>query len=199
MKISIESGPILKSAELVGVFADDIITARQLALKAVGVKIEGKLRSYPSGMERLNPFSQAIYRAKNWISGKGKIQILHGSKKAFGGGYGLPFRNPVNAISYRVHPEGSVQIGFFRGDRGPRDEALSRLIAMHAEAATIGVTAAMRRFFLAIGLPLRKTTTALHRPARPWLEPVFEQNASAIPEWFAKEFFAQLKKSKGIA
>lgn len=76
----------------------------------------------------------------------------------------------------RALERSAIDVGFFE-DQGFHQGAsipLPALAAIHEFGATIPVTEKMRNYLASLGLPLRKETTELHIPARPFLGPAFD-------------------------
>lgn len=69
-----------------------------------------------------------------------------------------------------------IDVGFFEDQEFHPGASipLPALAAIHEFGATIPVTEKMRNYLAARGLPLRKETTELHIPARPFLGPAFD-------------------------
>jgi len=59
--------------------------------------------------------------------------------------------------------------------KGSKGQDLNVVGAVHENGATVPVTDAVRAFFAAQGFPLRKDTTHITVPPRPWFEPAFEE------------------------
>lgn len=86
---------------------------------------------------------------------------------------------------------GRVLIGFFGrpGDTSP-DSRLEELVDKNARGFTTTITARMRRFLFAIGVPVR--AGQLRTPPRPWFSRVFANLERKIPYHFETKFLTRL-------
>jgi hypothetical protein len=83
---------------------------------------------------------------------------------------------------YRSYPEREVmRIGFLTRN-------LQRIAERLASGFSIPVTKRSRKFFFAIGLPLRKETTAFVVPARPLIEPVYNREKDKLVIGYRRVF-----------
>jgi hypothetical protein len=212
VRFRLDPKPLLEGAEEYGGQAKNLPRAIRSALGSVGWLVKNKLYAATGKMPPLNPHSAvltlAMARAASgkgggWVykfTGRGKnrkrvkyfTRVGSASRGTGGATDTPPFRRARNAIRYRVREDGAVQIGFLRGGR--LIWGLSRSIAEQAEPLAETITPKMRRFFFAAGLPLKDATRTLFRPARPWLEPVLEQNGQLIRATFATKFFEALAR-----
>jgi hypothetical protein len=192
-----------QALELPGVFAQ----AKVSALKSLGYHVReemwraGTLGTSDLGWPHLNPrtgvFSShrgAIKRGnvKNWRSvWRGKKGSKRRGREYWSespGGKMSTRENPmgrlVNAIRYQMEGD-RVTIGFVK-----QSSHLRRLAFQLAAGFSTRVTPKMRRFFWAMGFPLKKSTTVLKTPARKWAEPVAEKNRKQFTQVFREKFWA---------
>lgn len=208
----IDPAPLLAGAEEWGDRSRHLARAVASALKSVGWLVKNRLYAETERLAPLNPHSAVLTlamaraatgRGGGWVYkyvGRGKkrrrvkyFTRVGSSKRGTGGGTDTPpFRRVRNSLRYRLREDNAVQIGFLRG--GSLIWGLSQSIAEQADAANQPVTAAMRRFFFAAGLPLRKGTTSTHRPARPWFEQTLNRCAGEIRVAFATKFFDAMER-----
>lgn len=79
-------------------------------------------------------------------------------------------------IRYAYDPETQLlTVGFVNQPR-----KVLRWVHAQAEGYSVKVTPRMRKYFFAIGFPLKKTTTTLRVPPRPLVEPIFRAEKDQI-------------------
>lgn len=179
--------------ELPGLFA----RARASALKSLGYHIQQDLkmeakRAVNGGYLRwdpLNPHTGILARTKDRFGRKRGL----GYKRTRRNGQVIsrtstrrePFSRLSNAIRYKVDAEEDfVEIGFLN----PKPHFFVWL-KKHARGYTVPVTPRMRKKFFALGFPLKKETTQLQVPARPWVSPVEAAWSSKVLPFFEKKFW----------
>jgi hypothetical protein len=170
--------------------------ASQSALKSCGwymqqaLKDEGR-RGSSSRWGRLNPHTKILHQTHSgkyikttrWKTGKRKGQVRPKTSRA-----GKPLSRMVNAPRYVVTGN-EVEIGFVGNAR-----SAAGMISSMAVPAGIRVTPKMRRFFFAIGFPLKKETTWLYRRARPWVRPRYEKEKAGIGKRYEDKFIGALER-----
>jgi len=183
--------------ELPGLFA----RARASALKSIGWELQQELRRAGQlgvqqlGWSPLNPHTGILSRGSKgamqgrWMKmtrgrGRKKERIEHRESG------GNPMGRLVNAVRYEVDTdENLVMIGFLRNEGN-----LFRLARLQAEGFETRITPRMRKFFFALGAPLKKETTVLKTPARPWVSQVYARERARIPGRFEEKFWAAMQR-----
>ena len=103
-----------------------------------------------------------------------------------------PFSRMVNMVQYQVdHEDGIVEIGF--RNLQPR---YHHLLKIHDVGYEVQITPRMRKFLYAWGFPVKKETTKLKTPPRPWVKPIkriWEQKAA---RWFEAKFWDSYDRYK---
>jgi len=147
---------------------------------------------------RLNPHTPILkkYRPKqgkkefvapHYKQGKRKGQVIPKTSRSL-----KPFARIVNAPRYKVYgstlEDAIAEIGFVGSARG-----LAGMISSHAVPAGIPVTERSRRYFFAVGFPLKKETKWLYRRKRPWIQPAFKLVEPHIVPRFEEKFISALK------
>ncbi|SDU38336.1 hypothetical protein [Desulfobacula phenolica] len=104
-----------------------------------------------------------------------------------------PLLRLAGAVRYKYDPDMQmVNIGFIRS--GNISGSILRLARMHARGSKTPVTPDMRKMLFALGFPIKKTTTVLKTPARPVIEPVFEQEKDNIMGNIERKFIAAINR-----
>jgi len=67
-------------------------------------------------------------------------------------------------------------------------------MSSHAVGFKTKVTPQMRKYFFAIGFPLKKETMWVSAPARPWIQPAFEEIKPEIGPMFERKFISALER-----
>jgi len=88
-----------------------------------------------------------------------------------------------------------VKMGWF--DNGNSKTARLETIAEEGKQYPAPMTAKMRKFLWASGVPVSKNKTAIGTPARPTVEPTFNAEKNNLVEHFSNKFFEYLMKGKG--
>jgi hypothetical protein len=79
-----------------------------------------------------------------------------------------------NMVRYEYNPDNkTATVGYL-------DKRVADRMNLHAEGYSVHITSRMRRMLFAAGMPLQKGTSELKVPARPIVEPVFEQEKDRI-------------------
>lgn len=107
---------------------------------------------------------------------------------------GLPIAEPFarlkGGLRYKLNTEESLlSVGFVNPSTG-----LAKMLKMNAGGFSTPISARMRRFFFALGFPLKKSTTKVSSPARPLIEPVFAAESGNIAANLETKFFAALNR-----
>lgn len=163
------------------------------ALKSEGYRLSGvmKTRMYGGpvvfGWPAKNPHTPILNRGKKgWVKNfKMQWQGQKGSKtrkREYRSWWGTTVGNPLirlaGLIRYKYDSETkSVHVGFVTASN-----KIANLIKMHAKGFETPVTKKMRKYAFAMGMPLKKSTTRLKSPARPFIDPVYEMEKEAIPK-----------------
>ncbi len=99
-----------------------------------------------------------------------------------------PFARMVSMPMFRVNKERmEVAIGFLESRKWPESKVWA-ILRRHTASETIRVSPRMRRMFFALGLPLKRETTTLVRPPRPWVYPVRRKRESEFLGIFKARF-----------
>jgi hypothetical protein len=72
--------------------------------------------------------------------------------------------------------------GLYPGVKGKRGQDLEMVGAVHEDGAIVPVTAGIRRWFAAMGFPLRADTKFITVPSRKWFEPAVAELEAFAPE-----------------
>ena len=100
----------------------------------------------------------------------------------------------VGAVRYRKSTDGMrVRVGFLRSINA----RATQLARQQAQGFTTRVTPRMRRMAFAMGFPLRKGTSVLRTPPRPWIGPVFRHERRALPRRFEQRYEKALARYRG--
>ncbi len=99
-----------------------------------------------------------------------------------------PMSRMVNAPRYTVAGNTSESGFVAQADR------FAGTISSMAVPAAIKVTPKMRRYFFAVGFPLKKETKWLYRRARRWVQPRYEQEKNRIGKRYEEKFIGALER-----
>lgn len=180
------------------------------ALKSVGYNLQQDIQDYGRRGSRVlwgrnNPHTPIIRAAKGsakrqpkqiqtkrYKTGQRKGQVLPKRSRSTN-----PMSRLVNAPRYNVISEFAnggldeqiVEIGFVGSASNLRG-----LVSSMAVPAAWRVTPKMRRFFWAIGFPIKESTQWLYRRKRPWVQPVFRQQEHKTDELFERKFISALER-----
>ena len=140
---------------------------------------QGMANNAPGG-EQADPLSDIhVYRLFDDVRGRHKVYAI-GSRRRLGARNlrmaGSIYGRLIRAVGYRHDPgRQMVQVGW-----------LSSAAAARAAELQAGgrqpITARMRRFAFAAGVPLGRDKTHIDLPARPVIDPTFEAVRGEIPE-----------------
>ncbi len=184
--------------------------ARSSALRSLGYHLRQELivqgqRATKGGYLNwpvLNPHTGVLNRARRskfplewkrtrWKGGDRKgliIQRFSAQKE--------PLARMRSAIEYIVDEEDLfVEVGFLEpknSSRSVRD--YHKWVRAQAQGYSIQVTPRMRKKFFALGFPLRKETTQLKVPARPWVSRVEEVWRPKIHAHFETKFWNAINR-----
>ena len=172
------------------------------------IKTVGSFASHKAGTyvnwAPLSPYTGVLSRADAIRNKPGKRQAA-GRKKGGAGFYkrrtstrSEPLAKLVNMASFDVNKsKREVTTGFIKSTKWGT-KGLQEIIKLHAEGGKSAlvwgkrkptdVTRRMQKKFFALGLPLKKSTTVLKIPARPWIEPIYKRNKHKFPSIFKKGF-----------
>lgn len=188
-----------------GNFVKDLVNARDYALNSTAkylreeIKTQGRLGATGGYLNwpKLNPFTGRISgirgrggKAKllKATRGRGKSKYRYAQRMS-GGGYApvatgtstLPMQRLMGAVRSRIYRDsGKVQVGFLRTNIWPL------VIKMH-KGFEATVTKRSSRMLFGIGVPFRPGMN-LKVPPRPWIEKVYQKEASYIPRHFEQKF-----------
>jgi len=178
--------------------------ARNSALRSLGYEVKAELQTQARLATKggyldwapLHPRTPIIARARrssgglSWARTRWRGGARAGQVVQRKGTRTEVFSRLVGGIRYQVDDEdGLVTIGFV--NPGARVE---RWLRMHAQGYETRVTPRKRRFLFAIGFPLKKETTVLRAPARPWVSKVYEHMRSQIHPRFEGQFWKALNR-----
>ncbi len=91
----------------------------------------------------------------------------------------------INSLTIEVSEDASFGVGIPVGARNRYGIDINLIAAGMEKGYTINVTDRLRNYFAAQGRPLKKSTTHLDVPARPFLEPVLKQCEDQIVKIYA--------------
>lgn len=151
---------------------------------------------------RLSAGSRRAITSKKIVSktSKGKTKVRYHSdsgrdvsqhirrKFRYTGRVGSRNRALVRSIGYELNDH-EVKIGWLSKSGAKWGEIVQ-------EGRTIPVTQRMRRYYAAIGLPLKRSTRTITMPAAPFVEPYFRSNRSAMIDGFRARFYHNIKKHR---
>jgi len=197
--------------ELPGIFA----RARASGLKSVGYEVQQDLKR--AGREitpKLNPhtgvmsvthdtakrFGRSVswgrrrkpkmWGERGWIGHTSRSKGKDGGVKQKLSTRLNPFARFVNMVRYSVDTEDNlVEIGILK----PKP-IYYVWFRKNTEGFSTPVTPRMRKFFFAIGFPLKKETTSLEAPSRPWINKVREKWDREATPHFEKQFWAAYRR-----
>ncbi len=194
--------------ELPGIFA----RARASALKSLGWAVQQDLKREGRSLEpKLNPHTGVLAgthdtakrRGSNVRWGKRRIKGTStwqtGTSRSRGRNGGVaqkrssrlnPFSRFVNMIRYSVDAEDNlVEIGVLK----PKP-IYHIWFRKNMAGFDTPVTPRMRRFLFASGFPIRKETTSLQTPARPWIGKVKDDWHGKAAPYFEQKFWAAMSR-----
>lgn len=178
------------------------------ALKSEGYRLKGLIQNairrggVDGEWDKLNPHTGVLARAKKgwvkntksvWKGQKGSKRRVNQYKEVMLSTRTAPLSKLAGAVRYKYDDDMQmVDIGFIQS-AGVSDSML-RLARMHAEGYKTPVTPRMRKMLFALGFPVKKTTTKLETPARPVIEPIFEQERDNIMGNIERKFIAAINR-----
>lgn len=96
-----------------------------------------------------------------------------------------PFARLKGGLRYKLDAEQSLlSVGFVNPSTG-----LAKMLKLHAKGFSTPISDRQRRFFFALGFPLKKSTTKVSSPARPLIEPIFIAEHNNIVAKLEEKFF----------
>jgi hypothetical protein len=127
-----------------------------------------------------------------WRGEKGKKRRVREYKPVMESARKKPFSRLAQGVRYKFDgADMSVAVGFVDANRASH---LEKLLGRHAAGFETPVTPKMRRMAFALGFPLKKTTTRLRSPARPLMEPVFNEQRARIMDEMEKKFTRNINR-----
>lgn len=185
--------------------------ARRSALKSLGYAVQQDLKSEGRQLgPRLNPHTGVLSKARNaygqrqWIKGGGRYKrsgTQWSQAGRSGGRVGMarqqglvkqrfstrmnPFGRLVNMVRFQVDIEDNlVEIGLLQKKR-----QYYEWMRKNSPGFSTAITKRMRKFFFGIGFPLKRDTTQLSAPARPWISRVDQKWRQEAPMFFQNKFW----------
>lgn len=151
----------------------------RIALKAAARKnakllireVKKGIKDQSPGGQKFTPLHSLTVEEKSSLSGVGST----GANRAL-----IRYGDMVNAISYELDEQGGFTVGFPADATNRSGENVNMIATVMESGITITVTDKMRNYFASQGRPLKKSTSHIDVPARPFLEPVFEKNKNII-------------------
>ncbi|CCK81201.1 hypothetical protein [Desulfobacula toluolica] len=178
------------------------------ALKSEGYRLKGLIQEairgggVDGGWDELNPHTGVLARAKRgsvknyrmvWKGRKGSKKRVRQYKEVMLSKKKAPLSKLAGAVRYEYDEDMQmVNIGFMQS-AGVSD-SMVRLARMHAKGYETRITPRMRKMLFALGFPVKKSTTTLKTPARPVIEPIFEQEKDNIMGNIERKFFRSLNR-----
>jgi hypothetical protein len=186
--------------------------ARASALKSLGYAVRQDLKQEGRALEpKLNPHTGVLAvthdtakrHGRNVRWGKKRIKGTNtwqtGTSRSRGRDGGVaqkrstrqnPFARFVNMIRYTVDTEDNlVEIGVLK----PKPIYYT-WFRRNVEGFGTPVTPRMRKFLFATGFPIRKETTSLRTPARPWIGKVGESWREKATPYFEQKFWLAVNR-----
>jgi hypothetical protein len=186
--------------DLMKAFPQDAERAAESALRSEGYRLKNLIRIAikRGGPENdpwpeLNPHTGVLSRAKVglakksrivknykmvWRGPKGKKKRVPQYKQVMLSKRRNPLSKMAGAVRYEYDEDlEMVSIGFLHTHASAQ---VLRLARMHARGYETPITPTMRKMLFGLGFPVKKSTTTLKTPARPVIEPIFEQEKDTI-------------------
>jgi hypothetical protein len=128
-------------------------------------EIRKGIREQAPGGKVFTPLHELTVREKASFKGIGGVKsnqalIRHGDL--------------IRLLTFEVDPNGSFSVGYPAGVKNSAGVDMNMIAGLMEKGFTIRVTDRLRKYFAAKGTPLKKSTTHLDVPARPFLQPVFD-------------------------
>lgn len=180
--------------ELLKDFPEHADRAVASGLKSEGYRLKGLIQSAiksggpQSSWDSLNPHTGVMSRAKKgyiknfkmvWRGKKGNKKRIRQYKDIILSTRKNPLTKLAGAVRYQYDDElKTVDIGFIQSEGV--SPGMLKLARKHAQGETTRITPKMRKFLFAIGFPVKGSTTQLKTPARPVIDPIFEQEQNNI-------------------
>lgn len=177
-------------------------------MKSEGYRLKGLIQSAiksggpKSSWENLNPHTGVVSRAKKgtiknykmvWRGKKGSKRRVRQYKEVILSTRRNPLTKLAGAVRYHYDEDMQlVDIGFIQSEGV--SPGMLKLARKHAQGETTQITPKMRKFLFAIGFPVKGTTTQLKTPARPVIDPIFEQERDNISRNLELKFFKALDR-----
>lgn len=193
-------------ADLMEQFGPEAERAINSALASEGYRLRDIMQRVMTGdnagpvghsWAKLNPHTPIIKRgSRRWLKNWKMVWRGVKGKKRRGRQYwewkGAPTAEPLarfkGGLRYKLDTEQSLlSVGFVNASTG-----VTRLLKKQATGYSTPVTARLRRFFFALGFPLKRSTTSLETPARPLIEPIFMAEKDNIATELERKFFNSL-------
>ena len=105
-----------------------------------------------------------------------------------------PFSRMVNMVRYSVDEEDEMVMVGFQSAK----PVYWRLLKQHERGFNVNVTPRMRRFFFALGFPIKAETRTLRVPPRPWVEPVERRWRPKSTPFFEEKFWDAYNRYKEL-
>lgn len=183
--------------------------AKASALKSEGWRLSGLVkeairRGGPDGKkwDKLNPHTGVLSRAKKgsvknykmvWKGQKGSKKRGRQYKGSILSTRTRPLGKLAGAVRYKYDKDmDMVSIGFIQN--AGVSESMLKLAGLHAKGSKTKITARSRIMLFALGFPVKKSTTTLETPARPVIEPIFQQEKDNILINIERKFFKNLDR-----
>lgn len=184
--------------ELHRLMHEGITTALHRVGNHLSQKIVDGLTSQAPAGEQFDPLHWFTIHLRNSRGGRKKRKPKGGA----GGPKALLdrgdlFRN-VDYVVWDVPGQYAVFIGVKRGQSN-KGKDIADIAALQETGYIIEVTPRMRFWLRRNGFPIRDTTTALRVPARPFIAPVYNQEAATIREYLQQAMLPLLNEWNRVA
>lgn len=178
------------------------------ALKSEGYRLRDLIKDairrggVDSEWSKLNPHTGVLARAKKgsvknykmaWKGPKGSKRRVRQYKDVMLSTRLAPLSKLYGAVRYEYDDETqTMNIGFLQS--AGVSAGMLKLARMHAQGFETPITPRMRKMLFALGFPIKKSTTTLKTPARPVIDPVFQQEKNNITRNLELKFFKSLER-----
>ena len=153
-------------------------------------EVKKGIREQSPGGQKFQPLNDLTVREKASVKGIGSVK----SNSAL-----IRYGDLLKAFEYSVDEKnGSFWVGIQKGKKNRSGTDLNMIARTMNYGMTVTVTPSLRNYFAATGRPLKKETTHLDIPARPFIEPVLKALQPIIIKNYIDAIDRVLKGKKGI-